>query len=479
MSWTQVSPARFERPFDSIEWFYRALLPPPTDGKNYREFWLITTVAKIKLEREQTDIVSALKDAWCATRYDHPELACKAGGHTKVYEMLKTEEEVLQWLSETFIILPDSTAHDLLAIPKPYDICICYWLPKSSEIALVASHWRIDGVGCLQLLNNLLKALVEDRKPLFGAEGKNLSENFYKAAGISTDHVSPETDRQAAARLATLTDNFPSIGLPLRLDDDSHSTRRIERRLSLQSTASVRSACKAHGISLTAAIHAALAVSIHKIARTSALGLTAGARKYVSWCVFDLRPYTKPPTTSPTNPVTNYHGAIPSAQDPTAAFLTNAKDLTEVYKKRWDEPYLAAENSGTGHDVAPTLLQSLHPFLEKVTDLFLQPMPPDAPEATQPTFSSLGQIERYVSPKYKSESAGGASVLVDDFWLGLEVAAGEKQPVVHLWIWQDKVCIAVCYDQAFFGEDVMAQLLEGMFKVLGQELNIELEQDPS
>lgn len=449
MPWSEVSPGRFERPCDNIEGFYITLLKPSEDGKEFREHWLITTVTKVRFESSEEEAVAALKNAWKTIRYDHPELACIVEGQRKIYQVAD-DATIDQWLAETFIIQSSITSEELLAMPKPTRLALCYFLPQTSEIAIVSSHWRVDGVGSLQLMNNFLRAVAEPREITFGKEGENLSPGIYEALRAPDGKPSAEADKAADDLVSIMTDNYPSIGLPIPPQKSSSAgfTRRIYRYLSVQATASFKAACKARNLSPTAATHAALAQAIHNISSNPTFQLSNpptpspgqnAAKKFISWALVDLRKYTHPPTSSPTNPITNYHGGTPVALDPQVPFLENARYLTEIYWHPWTTPWhpppvpsstntpsppppppLPPATNGNTHththtapvadasslpphpnpNPTPALLSILHPYIQKTISALLAPIPPGTPEPTHPTCSSLGVLDRYIQPTY-------------------------------------------------------------------------------
>ena len=89
----------------------------------------------------------------------------------------------------------------------------------TSEIIIHTSHWRIDYIGGLSLLNNLLTACIEPRHIQFGDERKNLSPSRDEVAKFSSLDTM-ESPAMVEERGKAVTDlliplgNLPSIGLP-------------------------------------------------------------------------------------------------------------------------------------------------------------------------------------------------------------------------------------------------------------------------
>lgn len=501
MLWKEVSPGRFERESGDLEWFYQGFLPPKKDGQEYREHWMVSTVAKLSFDKPAVDVVFNLSHAWKAMRYDHPDLAVIFSGRKRIYQAPRPIE-VEQWLAETFIVLPDVDSGDMLAKAHPNHLPLLYYLPKTSEVVFVASHSRIDGIGTLQFMHNFCTSLANPRPIAFGDEGQNLAPDFYDTLQLSTKDVTPESDKAADSFVSVITDNFPSYGLPT-ITEPLHSvfTRRFYRYLSLSSTKALLKACKDHKLGFTAAVHAALAISIQN-ASPAVLGAES-PRTYNSWCISNLRSYTNPPTTSPLHPLANYHAAYPTALDRLASFNENASFLTKIYSQPWNTPYVASvapspKKTGTstsntqiqGAEVSTqshtTLLRILYPFVQKLFGLMATPPPAGVPEPSQPTFSSLGNIERQLPQLYETQTQHeypdvpkGLKVTIEDFWVGIETASGPwaRQPVVHQWIWKNKLYLGCCFDASRYEEQTIKMLVEGIFWVLGRELDVKMDFD--
>lgn len=260
-------------------------------------------------------------------RFDHPQIASFAREGSRMYQT-PDSESLASWLTGTFLIVRDVAVEDLLASLRPTRFPSLYYLPQSSEILVQVPHWYIDGIGAISLLNNIFDAIARPRQVVFGAEGKNLSLGIEEAANLS--YVSTEFHDQAAAKLlAKYTSNLPSTGLPLEIPNQAPGpTRRLEIKLRPDFLHSLRSACTAKAITITAAVHAALIASTQQLASDSLKG-----RSYTSWGTFSLRPYLNPGFTNPkAHPVNLYLCGLPLTLK-TTNFSTDASQLNTFYKR--------------------------------------------------------------------------------------------------------------------------------------------------
>ena len=446
MPWKETSPGRFERPFDGLEVWYRALASGGAPLN--REHWSITTVAKIRLRLPAGETVAALRHAWKTIRYDNPQIACTEQGGMNVYEV-PDETAVTAWLNKTFIVAPPSssqTASGLFSNFAPSPCATFYYLPQTSEVAIHCSHSRMDGVGALHLLHQLFTALAEPRSIAFGTESKNLSPGLDDATGTPSG-VTPEIEQAVAEMLTEYTSNLPSLGLPTNESNQIPGpTQRRELDVGTARTAAIVTACKDCGISVTAAVHAALIAATRQLAPPE-----LATKKYTSWCAIDLRPYCQPPYDSAAHPVTLYHAGLVAVIAP-SSFLTDASELQSIYKRSW-------------RPSQSNLLTLVNHLAQNTTDLLSQPTPADMPSPSEPGLSGLGVVDRYIQSKY------GDMVEVNDFWLAVEMLSRQVQ--VHLWTFQSKLRLSACFNEMFYEGEFVESFLSKIQDVLIKELKIE------
>lgn len=443
MSWKEASPGHFERPLDGIELWYRAL--GSGGAQLNREHWSVTAVAQIHLHLPADEHAVALREAWKTLRYDHPQISCTVQGYMNVYEV-PDETAIETWLKDTFITAPSQTANSLFSTFTPSASAVMYYLPQVSEVVIHFSHSRMDGIGALHLLHQFFKALVEPRSITFGAESRNLSPGIYEATSFPTE-ITPEIAEAVAKMLTEFTGNLPSLGLPTIASNQLPGpSQRRELRFSTQSTCTVMKACKDRGISVTAAVHAALINATHQLAPPE-----LAAKKYTSWCVFDLRRYCHPPFNSAAHPVAVYHAALIASMTP-SSFLTNASKLQAIYKRSWDPSH-------------SDLLGLIDPFTKGAIAMLSQPPPPNVPPPADPLLSSLGVVDRYIHSTY------GDKLEVKGFWLATEMLT--RQVEVHVWTFQGRLTLSACFNESFYEGSFVQIFLSKIQEILYKELEIE------
>lgn len=306
----------------------------------------------------------------------------------------------------------------------------------------------MDGIGALHLLHQVFKALAEPRSVVFGTESKNLSPGLFDATGTSTS-VTPEIEEAVANMVTKLVDNQPSLGLrTIASNQIPGSTRRRELRFGTQRTYAAVKACKDRGIGVTAAVHAALIIATQQFAPPE-----LAARKYTSWCVFDLRPYCQPPYDSASYPVASYHGGILASIAP-SSFLPNALELQSIYKRSW-------------HPSQSDLLATLSHITETMAPMMSQPPPSNIPPPSEPVLSSLGVVDRYIHSRYGDK----VEVEVKDFWLAVETLT--RQVEVHVWTFQGNLTLSACFNEQFYEAKFIEGFLAKIQAILFHELNIE------
>jgi len=439
MSWKEVSPGRFERPFDSMELFFRSLAAGGAPLK--REHWAVTAVAQFRLVSPADDTVTALRQAWKTMRYEHPEIACFAEGTSKVYEV-PDDAALESWVASTFMVESAKTADDMFSSFQPSKLAKCYYLPRSSEILIHSSHWRIDGIGALHLLHNFFTALAKPRKIVFGEEATKLSPGLDDAANFSIE-TTEDTEAAATKLLMEFAGNLPSVGLPVELSQIPGGTRRVELVFSTEETSSIIGGCRNRNLSVAVASHAALVTATQQLAPTE-----LSCCNYTSWGAINFRPYLPSPyNNSNAHPVAVYMLGVPITLVP-SGFAENASKLKEQYK-RFTSP------------VESNLHSIVVPYVQKVTSMLNQPPPPNMPAPTEPLLNSVGVLDRYLARTF------GDTVEVTNFWLGAEMLT--KQLDFFVWTWQGRMSLNATYNEHFYKAEFVEAFLERVKGILLKE----------
>ena len=439
-----MSSGRFERPLDTLELMFKGIADQSQPLK--KEHWFVRVFARFRFKSSPDDAETALRHAWKTLRYDHPQIACYAEGKNKVYETPSSTALEL-WLAKTFRVARFVTADGLADTILPSFQSTIHFLPDTSEVIICASHWQIDGVGALELLNNLFSVLAHPRHIEFGTEAKNLSPGLDEIAGFSSSSTS-ENDIAAAELLMQYTGNLPSIGLPANLTSPLPGiTRRAVDELPAVISKAVIEACKARELTVTTALHSALILAAKRLDSRQPQPL-----RYTSWASFSLRPYLQSPYNIPSrNPVTAYMVGLPVTIIP-STFMEQALQLRPFYKQ------MSSKTTRSG------LLSYYKSYISQVTDLFTKPAAQDAIMPSEPVLDSIGIADRHLKRVY------GDAVELLDFWLASDMLTA--QLTVYAWTWQGKMTLSVCYNEQFHEEKVVAVFLRTLLEILLDELGI-------
>lgn len=379
-------------------------------------------------------------------RYNHPQIASFAYEGMKIYDVPDIAT-VDSWLADTFIVTPTRTANDMLASTPPSSLPTLYYLPESSQVVLRSSHWRIDGIGALHLLNNYLATLADPRQVDFGTEERNLSPGLDEAANFPMNAT--EEDVRAATKLFELyTDNQPSLGIPTTSANDiAGATCRSALTLPPATTSAIISACRMRELSITAALHAALIVATKQL-----VSHQSPVKNYTSWGTFDLRPYLQSPYNSVAHPVSVYSVGLPLSLKP-STFSSNAVYLHSYYKQLSSSPSPNAK-----------LPSYLAEYVRKMTDSVKQSTPASTPATATPVLISLGKIDDYIDRTY------GDDIELSDFFLATEVLT--RQLTFYVWTWRDSMSFSICYNGRFHTEDFVSNFVERVKGVLFEGLEL-------
>lgn len=219
MSWTQKG-AYWSRPLDCHDRLLQAIAAA---GQPLgREHWLMVGAAQIEFP-VGTDVEERLRAAWKTLRFRHPDVALTLHDDEKRYDPISSIEMLEEWVASTFFVESAATvsADDLFSrrLKVASASATCYWIPASSEVAIISSHWRWDGRGLVMMLHEFLVGLGGGGDPWntlssFADEAHNLAPSLDKLIGMP-DTPKEAWVRQASELLAPFQEDLPSIGLPV------------------------------------------------------------------------------------------------------------------------------------------------------------------------------------------------------------------------------------------------------------------------
>ena len=408
-----------------------------------KEHWAIHCVCGIRCDRwnDDAEMATAVEQAWKGLLYEYPGLSVKPEGSTKVFEPL-SEQVVEQWADQTFSVGTGLSADDVVQRSGPGKLPSLVFLPESSELVFLSQHWRNDALGVCMMLNRLLELLARDgnepTKPRL-EERASLSPSMEDAAG--SDQVADSKLQQYARQYI---DSFHqkavnSGGLPVGEDVAKlpGATAHREIVFGIDSTRAIVTACKMAGISVTAAIHVALAKTVLSLSTDEQRALG-----YTTVMAVNMRDHLPSPYNTAAHACQTYVASItPTVQDD-RDFISSAHDLTQEYRSWYSEDFRRSLRCIYQYHAAKL-------FASRPADA----KPPKPPSGV--TLSSLGVVKRCL----KTEHGGGLSL--DTFRFGVSMFT--RQTLLYAWTFRGQLCFSLDYNSAYYDEGMVEKIL-GMVK---------------
>lgn len=478
MAWTETEPKTFVADMAGAESIYgkMASIFAPLG----REHWRIHAVCHFTCSKD--NIEEALRSAWTALRYEFPGLGVVTDGASKKIYHAADAQSVSQWVDKTFFVeLQRSSSEVIAAIEKPRDLPCLYFLPATSEIVFLTSHWRADAKGTVILLNRLFSLLAQSseqqqQSALITSEIEKLSPSLEDAAGSPTTST-PEMEAFSAEHIAQFHKNAVQTGgfeykpgPTLLPGNPAHQTLA----LTSESTSRLVKACSARNITVTAALHAALTEAVF-------LQGSSDMREVESLTMvlpIDLRPYLQQRYRGADHACQTYTGSITPRVLRQSNFAERTAQLSEFYRNSID----------------PKLIEALRPIYKFHADALFGRRPP--PPSSQPaptngtngssssngtpaappkppsgvTINSLGILENSFTGDYNQ-----GTVTVDRFRFG--VAMMTRQTMLYAWTFRGQMTLSMEYNEVYYeAEDIRMKMLF-LQQVLEKELAVQLDEE--
>ncbi|KAI0521013.1 hypothetical protein F5B22DRAFT_34054 [Xylaria bambusicola] len=433
MSWTQHD-SEWRCPLGVEESAFLAIAASGMSPNKENLFVMAAVRIKVSSPSNDVHLEQRLRSIWANLRLCHPGIATALRDGEKCYQPTTTGDGLKAWVASSFYVeTVAASVDDLfsqhLKFPHLKNSASCHWLPASSELAIGTSHWRCDGRGLFMLLHEFLTLLARPHIGAtirdLGSETANLVPSFDAIMRVPHS-VLPENSRRADAILSDCMKGGSSIGLPVASGKVPGNTVRLETSIpNIAST--LRAACRARGIRLSAALHASIIATTARYCQADA----ADEPKYRSIAVFDLRKHCPKPFDGPLHAAALRATALPIAVDATDNWNYLAKHLHSVYRETFEPG-------------KKDMMFVRIPLIERMASLLATP-------TTEPWLSNLGVLDDYVSMKY-------GDVNVENVWLGVQAVT--PQLVVHTWSWNGRLHISACYNESFYEAAFVKQWLE-------------------
>lgn len=433
--WQETSPGRFERHIDGIELFFtkvNAATPQPLEVGVVR--------GRVTIDHSFDDIHDRLRNAWVTLRYDHPFMATSIVDEKATYQT-PSSSDLEEWVQSTLLICNDMD--DPVTRLKPNVGASLFPVLENGRANLIIKcpHRYIDGRGMIQLLNNLVRLVVNPRAVTFGDEAKNLSPSLRIAAGVP--NPSPEKVRETMQTLDAFFSRPPSHRLK-PLDSFNRPGVPIWKIMafSLKDTEEIVKGAKCNGVTVTHVICASVALA------TKAIGGDDGP--WPNLVPFSLRPYLL----SPYDNADLYPVSCWVLQIPVVAELTDLISTAKQIK--------AGYTPVPGKELAIQAASFDH-FYEKIV-----PGQFDLATMMTPNISSLGVLDSMFT------AASIPTIKVSNLQLGIDMV-GEGFIGCHAWTFQGRLHISASYHSLRYSEDMVREYLHGVATALGGGLGVELQ----
>ncbi|CAG9990641.1 unnamed protein product [Clonostachys byssicola] len=500
-NWKETQPGRWERATDEIEHFYFSLAKL-YEGSG-RMFFAMTghvilkanSIPDLPNNEAERRLDAAIKNAWLALRFDHPTIASQvfldssATSSTKVYQSPSNSADLDACIRETLVSVSGNLTGEEWANsdpPAPLVPKLFVLRPTTSELrrdlVLRSPHEILDGIGTLQMLNNLIrhvanayeKGHVAEPIPELGSEIKNLSPPYRVAANVPVELTPSQEKRiqeinEQKAAASKGSDSVPVLTIPYKIGETRPGRhQRVSLWLSEEQTAALVASCKAIGATVTHAFHAAIAMAVRDFQKPPVTNSPVG--QYVNYILRNERTSCVEPYNSTAHPVTVYHSVSGQA-------LVIDLDLSVAEKSSTREPsdvalefagiirkirdfYHNVRDDAEHYAFAPSYWAASTPSLPSDGSI-----PPVPPPKTTPTasISSMGKIDTVI------QSTQGNIEVYDPWVTGEELGNGYG---AFLGTFRGRLCLSAAYNDAWHSKEETLEFLGRCKDIVSMSLNV-------
>ncbi|PON28513.1 hypothetical protein TGAM01_v202360 [Trichoderma gamsii] len=467
-SWTEVTPGLWRKELEGAEKVYRDMsMAFQASG---REQWRLYCQCEVRLKEgfADFDLPTALETSWKRLRFEFPALSVVPEGSGKVYMAPQSMQDVDDWACKTFIVEHYQSPESIIrAAAGPYDLPRLYYFPKSSKVLFLSSHWRIDGLGTCMLLDRLFEIVAMYQPSHIDSsfdlenEWKNLSPSLEDACGsLEPAKCSPDMDRYVRDAMETHHRvAVQGIGLPYKGSAETAPMDSYRQALTLSqaSTKALVAACKARGVSVTAALHAALSETAFSLALPEDV-----IKDYSTVLSANLRDYLPQPYNGRTHACATYVTGLTPVVRRESNFMERASELTHYYKNWYSD----------------MLVKTLRlRYLYHGQKLFAK-APTVANQATNTklpsgiTLSSLGVIDKHLRGKYAGPG-GEVVVHIAGFQFGVSLVT--RQMILYPWTFKGQLSLSINYNEAYYEEERAVDVLRKIVTVLEGNMGLKLD----
>ncbi|KIW59863.1 hypothetical protein PV05_00129 [Exophiala xenobiotica] len=411
-------------------------------------------------------VVSAFASAWKALRLlRSPDIATSFEDGFKLYHV-PSPEAFEAWLSRTFIVSEAGTSVQsaVRAMQQRIELLPAIQLiPHATEdgtfqgtLILSISHWRTEASGAFKTLNQLFDYaadLLSGTATTEALSRHHLGDEACLLTPATEDILMPDRQStpEAKTRVEKRFDNYysklPCIDFPMQgsPSDPFSTAKEIRHTYNPSTTGNLRAACKAHGITITSAVHSAYLGAVWTFAPSEHAN-----RNYASLMPAQVR--TRLPPSSPYRD----QGCWSAAQmlmltlPPNQNFLARARDLRSQYK-------LADQESWWYEDALETS--------EQVSQLAVKT--PAGQPVSFPWFTGLGLLDgETIVPEHGDIKVDDVDFFADPLSPGI---------VLRVWTFKERLNIHVVWNAAYHTDEQLRRLMDAIHKSLAADLGVKVE----
>ncbi|RMZ78303.1 hypothetical protein DV737_g3961, partial [Chaetothyriales sp. CBS 132003] len=476
MTWKEISPGEYRAEFGGAEKIFYRVGSLFTHLK--REHYRVHCVCQLEFgsEFQGRDPVAALKTAWKTLRLELPALGVRADGPDhKVYKFLDAQGQQ-EWLDQSFFVEPEEKTSDEVIAREPRDLPTLHFLLSSFEIVLLCSHWRIDAIGTNWVLDRLFTLMATP--PVTPPSGPTLdavSPALEEAYGAAHD-LTEEDEEYARAFIQSFRENsFPNY--QMRYQGDATTPPGDPRYVTLvlddASTATLVGACRAHEVSVTAAVHSALAQAVFVVADADDRGPSHTQDDFTCATSINLRPKLPAPYNGRAHAAQTYVMGVGCRVLRDRSFLASAKALTQQFKVGFNYDRVLRSLRAIyklNSDATPVKQKHISEVKTNSLTQLLPVLPRPLPSGI--TISSLGVVNNFLTGEYGGRE-GAPAVKVREYHFGIDMMT--RQMLMYVGTFCGKLQLSISYNRGYYDPEVPLDVLQRVQDALERGLGVKLQ----
>lgn len=508
MSWKELQPGVFRRPAGENEIMIKTM---EDFGRPHgRQHWAITVTAKLAMVglASSTASEAAVRRAWMSCRIMHPGIASVFLEGDMLEYVVPDEHSMQQWADESFFCVVTASAAGSdgkedqegqldtvlqqldptgIAVGSSIGSATLHYLEQTGHVVLRMAHWRTDGHGAVQILNDLVSLIAVEMAPeaTSSKQRRRAVHQWGELDETRTSRLPPSVEEAllnpsspppaplaSEARRCLDTTLLARDAMCLNFGGDPSTppgaTRCVGRRLSRTVTDTIVQACARVGVGITAAVHAAIAC-------TAAQNRRDGDEQEEGLFVSTIRASLRPA-------VSAARGSLEDLPVQAAGLYTAGWLVGVPASASWAEHVVFFEQQYGGRLTHDFLLSRR----EYATQMLARMRPAHTARAPAGPgkllggldISSIGDVDAVVRSFHPCNAEAtdtqghtGTGLVIDGISLGVETVT--RHIYCFLWLFKGHLNLNLVYNEAYYDRAVVTGLASGIVENLlsGLELS--------